>query len=353
MVEVTDEMVELFRLNHDPANPEEQPDIRSGIAAVLHIVERDNQVHPLCAATLGTGLRCEYEAGMAHPDEHSARAPRAGTGDAAARPAGAGHPRACVMAFPRFAPDADLVVDAHNGPEHWTGAEWNAYVTSAERNSNMVTARLIQCPDPLAESTSATLRRVEQERDEALAKLRTARDHAREADEAEEHMGERWRAAVRQRDEARAELASARTELASIREVVNRRAADLHERADREPIEPSACSQVFLKDMDTATAEELRTEVRRLDLRLRWMHTHYDDEATTFLLTAYELGDQRDALRTELDAVRTARDNLDRDLALARREIAEQNALITDQLCVRCGIAVKADITDGTPGCAS
>lgn len=49
MIEVTDEMIELFRLNHDPANPEEQPDIRSGIAAVLHIVERDYAIGPaLC-----------------------------------------------------------------------------------------------------------------------------------------------------------------------------------------------------------------------------------------------------------------------------------------------------------------
>ena len=51
--------------------------------------------------------------------------------------------------YPRFAPDAALIVDAHNGPEEWTGAEWNAYVESAERNRNMVTARLIQCPTPL------------------------------------------------------------------------------------------------------------------------------------------------------------------------------------------------------------
>jgi len=41
VIEVTDEMVELFKLNHDPANELEQPDIRAGLAAVLHIVERN------------------------------------------------------------------------------------------------------------------------------------------------------------------------------------------------------------------------------------------------------------------------------------------------------------------------
>jgi hypothetical protein len=39
-IEVTDEMIELFKLNHDPANELEQPDIRSGIAAVLALVKR-------------------------------------------------------------------------------------------------------------------------------------------------------------------------------------------------------------------------------------------------------------------------------------------------------------------------
>lgn len=51
--------------------------------------------------------------------------------------------------YPRFAPDAELVVDAHNGHEVWTGAEWNEYVESAERNLNIVTARLIECPPPV------------------------------------------------------------------------------------------------------------------------------------------------------------------------------------------------------------
>lgn len=57
--------------------------------------------------------------------------------------------RRTVAGYPRFAPDAELVVDMHNGDEVWTGAEWNAYVESAERNQNMVTARLIECPPPV------------------------------------------------------------------------------------------------------------------------------------------------------------------------------------------------------------
>lgn len=49
-------------------------------------------------------------------------------------------------AFPRFAAEAALVVNAHNGHERWTGAEWNEYVTGAERLGQMVTARLVECP---------------------------------------------------------------------------------------------------------------------------------------------------------------------------------------------------------------
>lgn len=54
--------------------------------------------------------------------------------------------------FPRFDPDAELIVAAHNGAEEWTGAEWNDYVSAAERNRNMVTARLIECPEPVKET---------------------------------------------------------------------------------------------------------------------------------------------------------------------------------------------------------
>lgn len=57
-IEVTDEMVELFRLNHDPANPEEQPDIRAGLVAVLAMVRRDYRLSKICTAELVPGLRC-------------------------------------------------------------------------------------------------------------------------------------------------------------------------------------------------------------------------------------------------------------------------------------------------------
>lgn len=55
-----------------------------------------------------------------------------------------------VPRYPRFEPDAELVVDAHNGHERWTGAEWNYYVERAVRTQCLVTARLIECPDPVA-----------------------------------------------------------------------------------------------------------------------------------------------------------------------------------------------------------
>lgn len=54
-----------------------------------------------------------------------------------------------AVRYPRFAPDAELVVDMHNGHEQWTGAEWNAYVEAAERGRNLVTARLVECPQPV------------------------------------------------------------------------------------------------------------------------------------------------------------------------------------------------------------
>lgn len=53
--------------------------------------------------------------------------------------------------YPRFAPDAELVVDIWGGHEEWTGAQWNEYVEAAERGRNIVTARLVECPAPIAE----------------------------------------------------------------------------------------------------------------------------------------------------------------------------------------------------------
>lgn len=74
MLEPTNEMVKLVK-NLDLADSCTEQEIRRTLTALLAIVKRDNQVHPLCTATLGTDMRCEYEAGMAHPNEHSAKAP--------------------------------------------------------------------------------------------------------------------------------------------------------------------------------------------------------------------------------------------------------------------------------------
>lgn len=74
MLEPTDEMIYAF-VGEPEITATDAHAIQVGLAAVLAIVERDNQVHPLCTATLGTDMRCEFEAGMAHPNEHSAKAP--------------------------------------------------------------------------------------------------------------------------------------------------------------------------------------------------------------------------------------------------------------------------------------
>lgn len=46
--------------------------------------------------------------------------------------------------LPRFSPAPALIVDAHNGPEEWTGARWNAVMAQAERNQWIVTIRLLE-----------------------------------------------------------------------------------------------------------------------------------------------------------------------------------------------------------------
>lgn len=48
------------------------------------------------------------------------------------------------MPYPRFNPQTAMTVDAHNGPEEWTGEEWNAYVAAAERAQAMVTVRILE-----------------------------------------------------------------------------------------------------------------------------------------------------------------------------------------------------------------
>lgn len=81
------------------------------------------------------------------------------------------------------------------------------------------------------------------------------------------------------------------------RELVERRTAMFAERwmTNQSKTTPDSCSQVAI-NVETATVEELRAEVARLDLRLRWMHDHYDDMATVSMMTIYRIADQRDEL---------------------------------------------------------
>ena len=46
-----------------------------------------------------------------------------------------------------FPADAVLIVDAHNGDEQWTGAEWNAYADRCEANRGQFIVRLIEILD--------------------------------------------------------------------------------------------------------------------------------------------------------------------------------------------------------------
>lgn len=48
--------------------------------------------------------------------------------------------------YPRFYPEAELLVSAFGTEETWTGERWNEYVAGAELNRDQVTARLVQCP---------------------------------------------------------------------------------------------------------------------------------------------------------------------------------------------------------------
>lgn len=48
-------------------------------------------------------------------------------------------------AFPRFNPDAVLIVDAHNGDEQWSGRRWNEYADACEHpvTGGLFTVRLV------------------------------------------------------------------------------------------------------------------------------------------------------------------------------------------------------------------
>jgi hypothetical protein len=49
-----------------------------------------------------------------------------------------------------FDPSAVLVVDAHNGPELWSAAQWNEYVDQAERHQALISVKILDIhrPDP-------------------------------------------------------------------------------------------------------------------------------------------------------------------------------------------------------------
>jgi hypothetical protein len=97
------------------------------------------------------------------------------------------------------------------------------------------------------------------------------------------------------------------------RKIAGERAAELATRDPGKPTGPSQC----LIDCDAADPDALRAEVRRLDGRLQWMHTHYDDQATTHMLAMFRAADM----------VAEAR-------AQGRREA--DNAITWDTTCVGC-----------------
>lgn len=46
--------------------------------------------------------------------------------------------------LPRFAPNALLTVDRVDGPEEWTGQQWNDHMAAAEKRGDVVTVRLME-----------------------------------------------------------------------------------------------------------------------------------------------------------------------------------------------------------------
>lgn len=59
-------------------------------------------------------------------------------------------------------------------------------------------------------------------------------------------------------------------------------------------------SQVRLSNVDEATPEQLREEIRYLDRQLRWAYRHWADSDWTMLIATRELARQRDQLKDQL-----------------------------------------------------
>lgn len=206
------------------------------------------------------------------------------------------------------------------------------------------------CDDPrlCGESTSAALRRVEQERDEAKEQCvylnRKRLDALEERDEARRQRDEFVAAADKLHDSwlsLKTELDAERDKRAEDIAAFGRACVELGAAEQERDALLSANSFLdsvaskALDDRDLARADLINTRAAFLlaeELRLK---------ATAELVSA----------RTELDAVRTARDNLDQLLAEARTEIQLNDA--EWKLCPRCGIELNADLSGGTPALAS
>lgn len=64
----TDEMIDLFKLNHDPANELESPDLIAGLTAVLAVAKRQIRV------TIAADIRAALAADEADSDTTSGEA---------------------------------------------------------------------------------------------------------------------------------------------------------------------------------------------------------------------------------------------------------------------------------------
>lgn len=66
-------------------------------------------------------------------------------------------------------------------------------------------------------------------------------------------------------------------------------------------------SQTLIRDLESATAEELRAEVRRLDDRLRFAWANSDWNQTGFMIAAFKLAEQRDKALAEVAKLKASR----------------------------------------------